>query len=516
MEELQEDTITVTSIDQSFLFIDAELAIIRELNEFFSFMTPNCYFMPQYKSGIWDGKTRLFKARSSSLPAGLFGILTKFAQDSEYTLIDRRTLSKHEKPTTEQVDTFLKDLKPHSDGKLIEHYDYQAEAVKISLQQERATILSSTSSGKSLIIYSLIRWYQQMVNRKILILVPSVNLVDQMYSDFDDYASQSQWNSEDNCHKIRQGIKKNADKKIYISTWQSVYKMPKDYFEQFDAILCDEVHLASAASIMGIMEKANNAFVRIGFTGTLKEMKLHKLSIIGLFGDITRVSSNRELMDRGVVTPLDVKFMMLKYNEKICKEVNRKVVEKVTPGGKKIYRNNYANEMDFISETLARNIYISNLASVLPGNVLILFNKVQKHGKPLFKLLKKRLDKKKNVYYISGETKVDNREKIRGTLSKETNAVLVASYGTLSTGVNIKSLQYVIFASPYKSEIKVLQSIGRILRKFKGKKKAVLFDIVDDFRYKKSVNYSYKHFTKRFEIYKSEKFPVTVSEYKLL
>jgi superfamily II DNA or RNA helicase len=153
---------------------------------------------------------------------------------------------------------------------------------------------------------------------------------------------------------------------------------------------------------------------------------------------------------------------------------------------------------------------------VLPGNVLVLFNKVQKHGKPLYKLLKERLGKKKNIYYISGETKVDKRERIRKTVENEKDSVLVASYGTLSTGVNIKSLQYVIFASPYKSEIKVLQSIGRILRLKEGKKNAVLFDIVDDFRYKKSVNYSYKHFSKRFDIYKDERFPITISEYKLL
>lgn len=516
MEEPLEDTLTVESVNNSFIYIDAEASIMRELSEFFSFMTPNYYFMPSYKNGLWDGKTRLYKMNSSTLPSGLFGILTKFAQDRDYNLIDKRTLSGNEKPSDEQIDTFLKGLEPHSSGKKIDHYDYQVRSCKIAIQDERATILSSTSSGKSLIIYSLIRWYQERTKGKILVLVPTTNLVDQMYSDFDDYASEIPWKSEDYVHKIRSGVKKNADKKVYVSTWQSVFKMPKSYFEQFDVVLCDEVHGASAESIVGIMEKAQNAFVRIGFTGTLKEMKLHKLTIVGLFGDITRVSTNRELMDRGIVTKLDVKFCMLKYSESICKDINKKVVEKVTPGGKKIYRKNYPYEMDYINACMQRNVYIANLVSVLPGNVLVLFNKVQKHGKPLFNMLKKRLDKERNVYYISGETKTDKREKIRGTIENETNAVLVASYGTLSTGVNIKSLQFVIFASPYKSEIKILQSLGRIIRKNKGKKKAILFDLVDDFRYKKSVNFSYKHFTKRFDIYKQEKFPISVSEYKIL
>jgi len=509
--------IIVENIDNSFLYIDTDPSIAQELSDYFSFMTPNYRFMPKYKNGIWDGKTRLYKIIGSTLPAGLFNILLKFASDNDYTVVDRRTPIPIETPSEDEIEDFLTALQPHSDNGPIQHYDYQVNAVKTSILDSRATIVSATSSGKSLIIYSLIRWYQQKTKGKILILVPTTNLVSQMHSDFDDYSRvDGFWDVEENVHKIHQGKKKNSDKQVYVSTWQSVYKMSEEYFSQFDVILCDEVHGASAASIIGIMEKAKNAFIRIGFTGTLKDMKLHQLTIVGLFGDIKKVTSARDLMDRGFITKLDVKFMILKYNQSICKEINRRVVEKITPTGKKIYRKNYIVEMDFITQCMARHLYICNLVSVLPGNVLVLFNKVQKHGKPLYEMMKQRLDKKKNVYYISGETKVDNREKIRGSIEKETDSVLVASYGTLSTGVNIKSLQFVVFASPYKSEIKVLQSIGRILRKNKGKKKAVLFDIVDDFRYKKYVNYSFKHFQKRFDIYKNEKFPINISEFKLM
>jgi superfamily II DNA or RNA helicase len=119
------------------------------------------------------------------------------------------------------------------------------------------------------------------------------------------------------------------------------------------------------------------------------------------------------------------------------------------------------------------------------------------------------------IYYISGMTKANEREKIRRNMEKEENAILVASYGTLSTGVNIKNLDGAIFAYPYKSEIRVLQSVGRLLRKADGKNIAVLFDLVDDFRWKKSVNYLYKHFLKRYEIYHKERFPINVSEYHL-
>ena len=513
---MEQDTIIVETQNNSFLQIDTEPHIARELSDFFSFMSPNYQFIPSYKNGTWDGKIRLYKIMGSILPVGLYNILLKFASERDYKIIDRRTPSSIKIATESEIEAFCKHLNPHSGGKQIEHYDYQLESVKKTISNGRSTIVSTTSSGKSLIIYSIIRWYEEKVNGKILVLVPTVGLVSQMYSDFDDYSSEVEWCSGDNVHKIHQGKKKVSDKKIFISTWQSLQRMPREYFEQFDVILCDEVHGAEAKTINWIMDCSINASIRAGFTGTLKSKTLHQLSIVGMFGDIIKVTSARDLMDRGIITPLEVKFLVLKYNDKINKEINRKVVEKVTPTGKKIYRNNYQNEMNYITECIERYVYICNLVSVLPGNTLVLFNKVDKHGKPLYNMLRKRLDKKKPVYYISGETKADKREKIRGDVENESNSVLVASYGTLSTGVNIKSLQFVIFASPYKSEVKVLQSIGRILRKKKGKKKAVLFDIVDDFRYKKYVNYSFKHFRKRYDMYRVERFPVSISEYQLM
>ena len=508
--------ITVTNINDSFLHIDTNASIMRELSDFFSFMTPNYKFMPKFKNGMWDGKTRLYKIMGSTLPAGLFGILCKFASEREYEVIDERTPTCMPITNSDEIEAFLKDLKPYSGGEPIEHYDYQIDAIKTSILDQRATIISTTASGKSLNIYSLIRYLETRVKGKILVIVPTISLVTQMYSDFDDYASEIEWSSEKNVHQIYQGQKKDADRKCYVSTYQSIYKQPNEYFEQFSAIICDEVHGAEAVSIVGIMEKSINAHFRIGFTGTLKNPKLHQLTITGLFGDIKQVTTARDLIDRGIIADFQAKFIVLKYNQDICKEITRKVVTGKTPFGKELVRDNYINEVNFITENMKRNIFIANLVSVLDGNVLVLFNKVEKHGKPLYELIKKKLDNKKNVHYISGETKAVNREKIRNTIENETNGVLVASYGTLSTGVNIKSLKFVIFASPYKSEIKVLQSIGRILRKCKGKDKATLFDIVDDLRYKSKKNYCFSHFEQRFEMYKEERFPISVSEYKLM
>lgn len=511
-----DNTIIVETINNSYLYIDTTPSISAELSDHFSFFAPNYKFMPAYKNGKWDGKIRLYKMMNSTLPVGLFNLLSKFASDNNYTVIDRRIPNKLKTPSESEIEVFLSDLNIHANGDEIKHHDHQVDGIKTALIDSRATILSATSSGKSLQIYSIIRWYLEKIDGKILLIVPTVGLVDQMYSDFIDYASHDEWSVHDNIHLIKAGKKKDSDKRIYISTWQSIFKQKPEYFEQFECVICDEVHVASAKSISYIMDNCINAHIRLGFTGTLKDTKIHQLFIVSMFGDIKNVASARLLMDKGLISSLDIRFVVFKYPIVYCKEVNKRVVEKVLPGGVKKYRDNYRFESNFVETYAPRYVFVLNLIKHLKGNTLILFNKVEKQGKPLFSFLKKKLDNtQKKIYYISGETKPKERERIRKEMEKGDDSILVASYGTLSTGVNIKNLKYVIFFSPYKSEIKVLQSIGRVLRKAKGKTKAVVFDLVDDFRYKKYVNYFYKHFMKRYEIYKKERFPVSVSEYNL-
>ena len=513
---MTDDTIIVETIDNSFLYLETTPSISAELSDYFSFFSPNYKFMPAYKNGRWDGKIRLYKMMNSTLPVGLFNMLSKFASDNNYNIIDRRVPIILKTPSESEIESFLSNLSVHSNGSRIEHYDHQINGIKTALIDNRATILSATSSGKSLQIYSIIRWYFDKIDGKILLIVPTVSLVDQMYNDFKDYASHDEWSVDNNVHTIKGGKNKNSDKRIYISTWQSIFKQKPEYFKQFECVICDEVHLASSKSISYIMDNCINAYIRLGFTGTLKDTKIHQMFVVSMFGDIKNVASARKLMDEGLISKLDIKFVVFKYPIVHCIEVNKRVVEKVLPGGVKKYRDNYRFESNFVETYAPRYIFVLNLLKHLKGNTLILFNKVEKQGKPLFSFLKKKLDNtKKKLYYISGETKPKERERIRKEMEKGDSSILVASYGTLSTGVNIKNLKYVIFFSPYKSEIKVLQSIGRVLRKSTNKTKAVVFDFVDDFRYKKYVNYYYKHFMKRYEIYKKERFPVSISEYNL-
>ena len=196
-------------------------------------------------------------------------------------------------------------------------------------------------------------------------------------------------------------------------------------------------------------------------------------------------------MDSEQLAQLDIQILLLKYKEEYCK-----VISKLK----------YQQELDFIVGYDARNNFISNLALDQKGNTLILFNYVEKHGKPLHTLLKEKIDDKRKLFYVSGETDVDSREQTRAITETENNAIIVASIGTFSTGINIRNLHNIIFASPSKSQIRVLQSIGRGLRKSDDGRETKLYDIADDLHWKARKNYTLQHAAERIKIYSKEKF----------
>jgi superfamily II DNA or RNA helicase len=326
--------------------------------------------------------------------------------------------------------------------------------------------------------------------RQTLIIVPTTTLVHQMYSDFEEYG----FNSEKYCHKIFSGKDKNTDKPVVITTWQSIYKLRKDWFKKFDVVIGDEAHLFKAKSLTSILEKMEDTEYRFGFTGTLDGTQTHKLVLEGLFGPAQKVISTKELMDSGTLADFKIKILALKYHDEI-----RKIVSKM----------DYQAEMDFLVSHEGRNKFIKNLALSLNGNTLLLFQYVDKHGRILEEMIKEEAGDRK-VFFIHGGVKGEERDDIRGIVEKENNAIIVASYGTFSTGVNIKNLHSIIFASPSKSKIRNLQSIGRGLRKSDTKDSATLYDIADDLSWKSTSNFTLKHLMERVKIYDEEKF-----DYKL-
>jgi superfamily II DNA or RNA helicase len=276
--------------------------------------------------------------------------------------------------------------------------------------------------------------------------------------------------------------------------------MPKQWFEQFGMVIGDEAHTFQAKSLSSIMEKLTDCPYRFGTTGTLDGTLTHRLVLEGLFGTVYQVTTTKALMDDDKLAKLDIKALVLQYSDDECKAMKGKT---------------YAEEIDFIVGHTKRNNFIKNLALTQTGNTLVLFNRVDKHGKPLFKLIRDAADENRKVFYVSGETDVVDREAIRSITEKEKNAIIVASLGTFSTGINIKNLHNIIFASPSKSQIKVLQSIGRGLRKSDDGRDCTLYDICDDLHWKTVKNYTLVHAGIRIQIYSKEKFNYKIHEVKL-
>ena len=454
--------------------------IAEELSAYFTFKVPGYQFMPAYRNKFWDGQIRLYNTSTQMLYSGLNNYVIMFAKERGYE-VEFEYDNSAENYSVAEAKKFIEEEKFTMTPR-----DYQLEAYVDAIRYKRGLFISPTASGKSFIIYMIMR----KLLRQTLIVVPTTTLVHQMYSDFEDYG----FNSEKYCHKIFSGKDKNTDKPVVITTWQSIYKLRKDWFKKFDVVIGDEAHLFKAKSLTSILEKMEDTEYRFGFTGTLDGTQTHKLVLEGLFGPAQKVITTKELMDSGTLADFKIKILALKYHDEI-----RKIVSKM----------DYQAEMDFLVSHEGRNKFIKNLALSLEGNTLLLFQYVEKHGKILEEMIKEEAGDRK-VFFIHGGVKGEERDDIRGIVEKEKGAIIVASYGTFSTGVNIKNLHSIIFASPSKSKIRNLQSIGRGLRKSDTKDSAMLYDIADDLSWKSTSNFTLKHLMERVKIYDEEKF-----DYKL-
>ena len=466
--------------NEAYIQFECERNVAQELSDFFTFYVPGYQFTPAFKSRVWDGKIRLADLRNFTIYHGLVPYIETFCKERDYTLEIDSEISVAENYSLAEAEQFISTLNIP-----LEVRDYQLKSFVHAIRNKRILLLSPTASGKSLIIYLIIR-HLQIENRKGLLIVPTTSLVEQMYKDFADYG----YDSEQYCHRQYSGKEKHTNMFLTITTWQSIYKNDKDYFEQFDFVLGDEAHQFKAKSLTTILSGCTNAKYRIGTTGTLDGTQTHKLVLEGLFGPVYKATSTAELMEKGQLAAFKIKCLILKYDESICKQARDW---------------DYQSEIDYIVKSKPRNEFIKNLVLSLKGNTLVLFQFVEKHGKELHALIKEHA-KNRHVFFVFGGTDVEIRESVRAITEKEKDAIIVASYGTFSTGVNIRNLHNIIFASPSKSRIRNLQSIGRGLRLGDDKEEATLFDIADDFRVGKYTNYTLHHFVERVKIYDDEKF----------
>lgn len=478
--------IILHKLNETYIKVECEKHFAQELSEYFTFRVPGFQFTPAYKNKLWDGYIRIFNLRDYTIYAGLLSYIEKFCKERNYSLHVDSDLITTTNFSINEAQQFISSLNlPH------EVRDYQLKSFVHAIRNQKMLLLSPTASGKSYILYLIVR-YLLLNHKRGLLIVPTTSLVEQMYSDFKSYSVNNDFEVSENLHRIYQGKDKvSKTAKLYISTWQSIYKMEPDYFEQFDFVLGDEAHQFKAKSLTTILTACTNSNYRIGCTGTLDGTQTHRLILEGLFGPVFKSTTTAELIENKHLAEFKIKCLVLKYPEEVCK---------MAKGW------DYNTELTYIVKSAKRNQFIKNLALSLEGNTLILFQLVEKHGKELHSIIKESA-KNRHVFFVFGGTDVEVRESVRAITEREKNAIIVASYGTFSTGVNIRNLHNVIFASPSKSRIRNLQSIGRGLRKGDNKEEAVLFDIADDFRTGKFTNFTLKHFVERVKLYDEEKFP---------
>ena len=472
--------------DEAFIKIECEKGIAYELSTYFEFFVPGHQFMPSFRNRLWDGKVRLFDLRNHSIYHGLVPYIEKFCEERDYKLEIDAAVNNAESFSAIEANEFIEQLQ--LDKSIITEgiREYQYKSFLFAIRNRRMLLLSPTGSGKSLIQYLILRYLQHKDYKKGLLIVPTTSLVEQMFADFKSYG----YDADTNCHRQYSGKDKHTDKFLTITTWQSIYKNPAEYFEQFDFVLGDEAHQFKAKSLTTIMTGLRNASYRIGCTGTIDGTQTHKLVLEGLFGPVYQSTTTAKLIENKQLADFRIKCLVLKYPEETCK---------LSRGW------DYQAEIDYIVSSKARNEFIRNLVLSLKGNSLVLFNLVEKHGKQLHKLIEEKAGNR-HVFFVYGGTDVEVREQVRAITEKQNDAIIVASYGTFSTGINIRNLHNVVFASPSKSRVRNLQSIGRGLRIGNNKTEAVLYDIADDFRIGKHVNYTLQHLQDRVRIYDEEKF----------
>lgn len=547
--------VTIEYVDEIKCRVVASKEVLYFLREEYSFFVDGYKFNPKYKSGLWNGKIYMLDNKGLFY-SGLLKDLIKKCKDKGLKVkvndIYRYMPIKISDEELAKLFSYCK-LSP---------YDYQQASVKEALSKRKLLVLSPTSSGKSAIIYFL---YRYCVDNDIplLITVPSTSLVEQIYSDFEDYVADDHVVS-DHVAKMYSGQEKNPKQKVIISTWQSCVNKDKEWLSQFGFYIADEAHSAKSAEQSKIIDALTTCQYRIGLTGTLSGAEMHELEMHARFGDIFRMVTTRELIDRGIVTDIEIRVNNLIYSKSSIDHFYKYCNDR----GKL----DYQKEIDFLLNSDLRNNYLVNLANNLTTNTLMLFNKIEAHGlKLLEQLVENSIQYKKKIYYISGSIKPKDREIIRKTMDGElpkfyeliydngkvivdasdvkeekiksmlhndfdasnfdennsyiyentsgklnsyiiTNGsfILLATYGTLSTGVNIKNLHNLIFAHPFKGRIRNLQSIGRVLRKSSVKSKVYLYDICDDFRKGRKENHTYKHAIERISMYESEEFDYSI------
>lgn len=497
---MSEPTIILDKVNEVYLQT-SQISISQqlELSEAFKCKAKDFFFSPLFRSGQWNGDLHFYNKSTRQFPIGLLSFFIKFCKKFNYSYKFNFDVSDLKcEISDEDIEKFYQHIFKNS----FKPRDYQDFAIKKALRNKRGIIEHATGLGKSLSIYVLIRFILATTNKKILLIVPTINLVKQMFNDFKEYG----WDSCSSYISLIYGTstKKDWDNPIIISTWQSLYKKSEEFFKNFGMVIVDETHHAKSASIKSILAKCVNADYRIGLTGSLQDKNDKNeladfLTITGYLGPVIARETMIDGINKGYLSDFVIANLILKYPDNLIELT-------------KFDSYNYLQEIEIIQSYSKRNKILDYILNHIKNdeNVLILCHEVEEHLKVVANYLRENF-KNWKLNIIHGRVSIEKREEIRQNVNKTSGNILLATYGTLSTGINIPRLHHIIFFSSYKSKIKIIQSLGRGLRKHETKRRLIVYDIIDDLTYTsyragkeiKHKNYVYDHWLKRLKYYSS-------------
>jgi superfamily II DNA or RNA helicase len=444
--------------------------LLYDIEDYMTDYKKGYQFMPKYKAGIWDGKISIFNKPTRTFPYGLFVDVVKHIKKDWGS--DQLNITVE----PEIYDMFGYKSKPSFHYDLaFPPYPYQQECIEALVKYTKGIVVVATAGGKSLIISYIIRNLPPEQS-KSLIIVPTLQLVDQFKGDMIEYGFP-----ENTIGCVNSNLKE-FDKPVVVSTWQSL-KNQIDKLELFDAVICDEVHTAQADTITEILKNCPNAKYRFGVTGTLPTNRLDAMNVKSFIGPNLKTFTGKDLADLGYVSKCVIKQLRINYKSK--------------------FDSDYHGIRDGVFTNPFRLSVIKGLVKKSNNSVLILIEKVEKEGEVLERYLREQLPDRE-VIFLSGRDKSDVRDLWRKDMNNRKDIVCIATYPIFQQGVNIPSLREIILASSTKSFIRVIQSLGRTLRKHVSKELggAVLWDICDNVKHLKD------HANKRFKHYIKEKHDV--------
>lgn len=488
--------------DNQFLRIDEATEIeLEQIRISLTKRIESWRFHPLVKRGVWDGYVSYIKD-DKWIPAGLWRHIMSICKEYRFELkIDGIKRLIDSNINAEQFEEWALDF---FNGSQITPRDYQIETAYNILKFRKCLAELATSAGKTLISFLTVAYMLEKGHaQRILFIVPNVSLVVQAHEDFHEYNYRNRIDLRIQQIFAGQEVKKN--KNIIIGTYQSLIKKDAAYFAEFDAVIVDETHKAKGASIKEILSKCVNAKYRFGLSGTIpKDGTLDKLTLMSQTGPVISEVKASFLQEQGHIAQCVVKVIEMNY-----------ATPKQRTAFMELAQNKYDNkdvfslEQNFVITSDARLNFISNVIARVPRNSLVLFHRIE-HGQRLYEKL--RQESNKRVFYVDGGTASDIREEYKKKMEAGEEIVIVASFGTFSTGISIKKIHNIFFTESFKSEVIIRQSIGRGLRQHHSKDKVLIVDFVDDIRTIEWDNYLYKHGKVRQSIYKQEKFEFTVKK----